>query len=599
MQGMGVETVDGEPYERNLQYEAFFKGHDPSRKRLLIMTYDTLLRDCGESVVRDREKKPPAEVKKLLAEARKVHSGLKTAFDAKRKLFEAHFGDRTFDTHEYVRRCLEPADSDAPRPVRPAGWSDKDTEVLDGIVLARDGVKAAADRVSMAKDAAEPPRLVPGLLKYVQELLEVRPGVKLMFVMDEMHVLKNHKGKIHGVAADVAKVCTRVVGMTATPVKNRLMEFFSLFRIAVPGLFPKITHFQNAFCVTKMQRISGGRQVPIVVGYKNLDQFVVQAEPYYLSRRKHDVAKELPQLVTQELVCELTDQQEELYDMAEAGLLTKGSDPDAANADVLSAMVMVQQAADSPELLKDQDDEPIVGRSSKIDTLIEMMEDNLAGVKTIVFSRFERMISLVEEELKKNKIRCVRITGKETKASDREKSKALFQDMKSGVDVILITTAGSESINLQAAEHIVFLNSPWSWGDYAQLTGRAIRIGSVHTMVVATHLVAAKRGGGKTIDHYVIKKLRSKKALADKVAGESVKDGLKFVESDDAMDIFRMIKESRGEEAGVSREALQSKVAGMVKSASKKPASLKKSKKPDPEPHHPAVASPEIDLSDL
>ena len=35
-----------------------------------------------------------------------------------------------------------------------------------------------------------------------------------------------------------------------------------------------ISHFQNEFCVTKLQPIGGGRKVPIVVGYRNLDEFV-------------------------------------------------------------------------------------------------------------------------------------------------------------------------------------------------------------------------------------------------------------------------------------------------------------------------------------
>jgi SNF2 family DNA or RNA helicase len=137
----------------------------------------------------------------------------------------------------------------------------------------------------------------------------------MMLVMDEAHVVKNYRGKIHAVVADLSKFCERVYGLTATPIKNRLMEFFSILRIIVPNLFPKITWFQNEFCVTKLQRIGGGRSVPIVVGYKNLNKFVEKIEPYYLSKRKHEVAKELPKLVTRELQCELTDLQESLYDL--------------------------------------------------------------------------------------------------------------------------------------------------------------------------------------------------------------------------------------------------------------------------------------------
>jgi SNF2 family DNA or RNA helicase len=217
-----------------------------------------------------------------------------------------------------------------------------------------------------------------------------------------------------------------------------------------------------------------------------------------------------------------------------------------------------------------------------------MLEDELDGVKTIVFSRFERMVSLTEQALKNKGIRCTRITGKEAKASDREKAKALFQDPKSGVDVILITEAGSESINLQAAEHFVLLDSPWSWGTYLQLIGRMIRIGSKHSMVVATHLVGIRKSGAKTIDQYVIKKLKTKKSLADKVAGEGLKDGLKFVPEDDAMELVAMIKSGREGGQKASAPAAGAKVPSIGKKLRETPSRVKKSM-PEDQPGAKAV----------
>jgi len=411
--------------------------------------------------------------------------------------------------------------------------------------------------------------------------------------MDEAHTLKNHKGKMHGNAARVAAECGRVYGLTATPVKNRLMEFFALFKIVVPSLFPKITPFQDAFCVTKLQPIGGGRKVRIVVGYKNLQQFVSQIEPYYLARQKHEVAHELPSLITRELRCELSDMQEELYDLAEAGLLEKNADPDADSAAVLGAMTHVQEAVDSPELLEDDEGNPFEGDSTKLQVLLDMFENELDGVKTIVFSRFRRVVDIIEREMVARKMKCVRITGAENKASVREKAKRIFQDPKSGVNVILITTAGSESINLQTAEHFVLFDAPWSYGDYVQLLGRMIRIGSKHQTTVATHLVAVRQNGEKTIDHYVIKKLREKKKLADRVAGEGLKDGLMFVK-DDPMELVGMIESGRGKGQKTPKKALVSR------SAPKEPQAKEKPRKAKEKPRKAKAAKPEVpDVSDV
>ena len=207
-----------------------------------------------------------------------------------------------------------------------------------------------------------------------------------------------------------------------------------------------------------------------------------------------------------------------------------------------------------------------------MEVLVEQLNDELDGIKVMIFSRFEKMISLIEKRLKKEKIECVRITGKEG-AKEREESKKTYQNMKSGINVILITTAGSESLNLQSTEHIIIVDSPWSTGDYYQLIGRAVRIGSQHKVVMVTHLLARRKEGKKTIDHHVLKKLREKKKLMDKVTGEALPGGLEFVDKDMAMDLFRAIREEK------STETLLQKVNKKIQSTSDKAKKKAKKKK--------------------
>lgn len=582
MQNMKAVTIEGKPFQRDDVYADFFLQHDSDNKRLLILTYEILFRDLEESVIRDRSKRPPKKLADRLKKARAAERKLKKQFEEGKEAFLAYFKERNFDTHEFIQKRLQPADKDAAALFPPPGWKPDDELVLGRMIKLRDKLQAAKTGVARLNDQAAPPKRVPGILNYILELLNVKPNVKIMFVLDEIHALKNYKSKTHKAAASVAKLSSRVVGMTATPVKNRLMEFFAIFRVIKPDLFPRISHFHNEFCVTKLQPIGGGRKVPIVVGYRNLDEFVRRIEFFYLSRQKHEVAEQLPQLVTRELVCELTDEQEELYDMAEAGLLNHSSDADSSNAEILSSLVMVQQAANAPQLLSNEDGDPFEGESSKVQILLDQLQHDLDGSKVIVFSRFEKMISLIERELKAAEIKCVRITGKEN-AKEREKNKKAFQNRRSGINVILITTAGSESINLQAAEHLVFIDLPYSFGDYVQLTGRMVRIGSQHKVVVATHLMGIKRNGKRTIDHHVLKILRKKKKLADKVAGEALKDGLEIQEVD-VMDIFSAIRLD-------ASSAAPKKVRKIQSTSSRK----KKKAKPAPEP----AVVPNVDFSDI
>ena len=534
MQGMEAVTVHGLPFERHAIYEEFFLRHDPEKKRLLILSYDMIMYDMHEAVIKEKKKSPRPGFNKELEAAREASKAAVILFDAEKEVFEKHFRDKPWTMHQYIADYA----TKEVKPDPPPGFEPEDTKRLLAYCETRQAAIDAEQKLKDLRLEAAPPKHVPGIIDYVQRMKEAHPHIKFVLVMDEMHKLKNHKSQFHEKTALLSKYAQRLYGLTATPVKNRLMEFWSLFKIIQPSLFPKISHFQNEYCVTRLQAIGGGRQVLLVVGYKDLEKFVAMIEPYYLSRKKHDVAKELPELISLEIECEMTELQEELYDLAETGLLAKNDDPDTQESDLLSAMVMCQQATDSPELLEDEVGNKYVGPSSKIDALIELLQNEAADEKIIVFSKYEKMITLVEAALKKEKIACTRITGKENSAQVRDKNRAKFQDMNSGVNVILITTAGSESLNLHSAENFALLDMPWSWGDYLQLIGRALRIGSLHKTVVAHHFLGTKRDGGKTIDHQVLKALRTKKKLADKVAGENLKGGLKFVESDSMKDVL-------------------------------------------------------------
>ena len=613
MKDMGAVTVHGEPFERHQAYEEFFWQHEPGKKRLLILTYDNIMRDTERAVIRDRTFKPDKQVKKDLAVARKAKKVVQDRFEEAKKMLEAYFDGRMLDIHEHMRASLTVLDAHGAVDrggVKPGGWDSSDEAAFMKYVAARQEFADADHEVQKLNNQAAPPKQVQGIADYIKDLKRDHPQAKFMLVMDEMHKLKNHKSQFHEKTRLISLECQRIVGMTATPVKNRLMEFWSLLRIIKPDLFPKITHFQNEYCVMKMQPIGGGRSVPVVVGYRSLDKFVSSIELFYLSRKKYDVAKELPALISQEIECELYDVQEELYDMAETGAADRMDDPDATGGDMLAALTMVQQAVDSPCLIADEEGKPFEGPSSKIDALLELLEDEAAGRKIIVFSKFEKMISLIELALKESKYvdgegrprkgyRYVRITGKENDPKLRNRNKDLFQDPNSGIDIVLITTAGSESINLHAAEHLAFIDMPWSWGDYIQLTGRMIRIGSAHTTVVAHHFLGKRRDGTKTVDHHILQALRSKKKLADKVAGESIKGGLQFVSGDVAQDVMALIRQSQvGKRAG-DKGTLLHEVNKRLAAAqpAQRPAKVKKAA---PEPDlHASVSMTELDLSDL
>jgi SNF2 family DNA or RNA helicase len=281
--------------------------------------------------------------------------------------------------------------------------------------------------------------------------------------------------------------------------------------------------------VTTMQRISGGRKIPVIVGYRNLTRFREVIDPYFLGRPKSIVSEELPDVITKKIYLDLTTAQQEKYDEALSGLLTLGSD-EVKETTMLTQMIYCQQIVDSLALIGIDD------ASTKEEELFRVLDEELLGEKVVIYTNFRKMVDRLSTLFDAKKMKYTRITGAENKDSEREENRALFQKPGSGTDIMMITNAGSAAINLQSASAIIFFDSPWSYGDYKQLLGRIVRIGSRHESVLALHMVTEG-----TIDEHVLKTLKKKKALIDPILG-GAEDVLKFDTGTDVVDIFEMLR---------------------------------------------------------
>lgn len=529
---MNAVVVDDSPYERTSIYESFFSD---TEKKILIMSYDTFIRDYEDRYIRDESVKVKASDKRTIKPFRDAFTQARDLVKKASDDFEKAIKNFSFEEHEYVKSVLS-GGTDPP----PSSWNERKKSELYKFLSIRTTFTKAKQKYDEIYNKFNPSVLVNGIISFIKQRKEKVKNSKFMLVLDEVHKIKNHKNVFHRAAFQVGEFCDRVIGMTATPIKNRLEEFWNIFKVVKPGLFSTAKEFNNEYCIMKLQRVNGGRMVPIIVGYRNLESFKARIEPFFLSRKKHEVAKELPEVINKEVECVLSDIQQELYSMAELGTLNVDEDSDSSS--ILSSLVLCQQAANCPQLISDNDGNQFDGPSSKIEAMIDIVE-KLPDQKIIIFSRFEQMITKSSEALTKAGIKSVRITGEESDTKIREKNRLEFQNMNSNTNVIFLTLAGSESLNLQAAGVVIFLDLPWSWGDLVQLIGRAVRIGSMRDSVVAFFLLAKQQNGKPTIDEHVLKSLRNKKNLSDNVSGVAIKNALVFSkEKDMVQDLFQAIR---------------------------------------------------------
>lgn len=431
-------------------------------------------------------------------------------------------------------------------------WASEFTRFTRGVALfVAHGNPAQRAQVRAAFETSTGPTvLVMGYRSAVQDFRHIQNWQDFIFITDEATVYKNPKTQIHQVCRHLSNQANRMWALTATLIKNHLMEGYGIYQIVMPGLFRlkdgramTAQQFMLYFCLTRMQPIPrSNRQVPVIVGYlpDKIQEFKQVIDPYFIGRPKHEVATELPALTTRVVEVTLTPFQEDKYTDALAGLLALGDGPSAQVKEVtkLTAISYCQEIVNHPELIGCDGDSP------KLDALLEILtEGDLEDDKVIVFTRFKKLVDIIMPRLNKEKIAAVRVTGAENE-DQRDAAMQAFQDPKSPVRVICITAAGSESINLQAAKALVFYDTPWSAGDFLQILGRMIRIGSAHDRCYAIHLVA--RGSRKkTVDHRVMDVLDKKMDLVEAVLGKRLKgegDSTMIRVDNDISDIFTSLR---------------------------------------------------------
>lgn len=423
--------------------------------------------------------------------------------------------------------------------------SERPVLILNYALLVRDWHHGAFQPPKPSGKLPKEP-VKPGLL----DGLTLNTGGNLVVIYDEATAFKTMGTKTWEVARFLSNRAFRVYGLTATLLKNHLMEGYCIYKVIRPDLFHTKTKFLEDYCHVMIQA-AGKKRIPIVVGYKHIDHFRETIDPFILGRKKHMVAKELPALTTREISFELSGAEAQKYNEALSGVLELGDGEvrEFEQTKALTSLIYCQQVVNSLALLKFKEGAEIASSSldfetmerkthkieslgTKEQTLVDLLTGELDGEKVIVYTRFESLVGRLQTILQREGIKSARITGKE-KDKERADAQAAFQDLKSATKVIFITAAGSEAINLQAAVATIFYDSPWSWGEYLQIIGRMIRIGSPNEKVLAFHLLAERPGrpdhaDRKTIDHHVISILRKKKTLIDQVLGEGAVGALKF-----------------------------------------------------------------------
>ena len=345
-------------------------------------------------------------------------------------------------------------------------------------------------------------------------------------VLDEIQAAKNEKSRLHKA---VGKLNAQVkIGLTGTPIENRLGELKSLFDLVLPGYMPSEALYKRFFVKPIESEASSERK-------KLLSRFI---KPFVLRRKKADVLQELPDKIEEVEHCQLSEQQRMIYNEAlqqrrEAILqeMGQGGAP-IPFIHIFSLLSSLKQICNHPAAYLKRPKDYKEYSSGKWDLFVELLsEARESGQKVVVFSQYLMMLDIIEAHLRQERVGFAAIRG-----ATRERGKEISRfNNDPGCEVFVGSLqAAGWGIDLTAASVVIHYDRWWNAAREDQATDRVHRFGQ--TRGVQVFKLVTKGTFEERIDQLISQK--------GKLMEEVVKpDDHRFLKHFDKQEIFELLKD--------------------------------------------------------
>lgn len=356
---------------------------------------------------------------------------------------------------------------------------------------------------------------------YLKRDIELYENITFKYqILDEAQYIKNTATK-NAICVKQIKSLNKFA-LTGTPIENSLAELWSIFDFLMPGYLFTYQNFKKSY------------EIPIV---KEKDDTMLESlkrmvEPFILRRIKKDVLKELPEKVEKTMLIDMDEESRKLYlaNVAsirhDLNIQFKEKGYDKSKILILSMLTKLRQFCCDPRLIYDD----YTGNSDKLNACMELVHQCCeTKKKVLIFSQFTSLLSLIEKELKKNKISYYLLKGS-TPKNERQNYVHAFNHDDTQVFLISLK-AGGTGLNLTSAEVVIHFDPWWNISAQNQATDRAYRLGQ-HNNVQVFKLIMKD-----TIEEKIQNLQELKKDLSDSIINEN--DGLiTSMSKKELMDLF-------------------------------------------------------------
>ena len=366
-----------------------------------------------------------------------------------------------------------------------------------------------------------------GMVRSERKRLEEIPFT--IGIYDELQQAKNSRSQIHKALRSLQ--VKMAVGLTGTPIENKITDIKALFDLVLPHYLPSDAYFKEHF-VMPIEKEGD-------ICKKQLLGKMIR--PFVLRRKKTEVLLELPEKVEEIAYCDLSAEQKilysEVFSLSQKGIRQEIEKESSASVGVhiFALFSKLKQICDHPCLVEGEVERYHEHSSGKWDLFVELLQEaRESHQKVVVFTQYLRMMDIIKIYLKSQDVGYAEIRG-----STRDRGsqlKKFKEDPECEVFIASLQAAGV-GIDLTAASVVIHYDRWWNPAKENQATDR------VHRMGQSRGVQVFKLVTKKTIEERIHAVILQKMGLLDEVVGFDDQFLIKHFTKQELLSLFSSLEE--------------------------------------------------------
>lgn len=345
-------------------------------------------------------------------------------------------------------------------------------------------------------------------------------------VFDEVQIAKNHQSQTHKALLTIP--ARMKLGLTGTPIENRLRELKALFDLVLPAYMPSEEKYRELF-VTPIEKEQDKRAKDL------LHRFI---KPFVLRRKKSEVLLELPEKVEESVLAEFTEDQRNLYSetLGQIKGTLEGDLKDPKKplpfVSLFALLTKLKQICDHPAVFLKQPLEYKKMQSGKWNLFVELLEEaRESEQKVVVFSHYLDMLKIMELHLQEKEVGYALVQGDTV---NRKEELERFQENKECMVFLGSLQAVGLGVELTAASVVIHYDRWWNPARENQATDRVYRMGQKRGVQVFKLVTK------DTIEESIAKMIERKAKLMEEIIGFDDENTLKQLTREEWLEILRL-----------------------------------------------------------